>query len=95
MADRGKFVHCLEENKTQESLLVFTSVKSAFRITLSCHCCATWFSVAILLFGTNENELVNEKAPWVLMVSVKQDNYLLLPYNIPSQYPSCLFIENK
>lgn len=71
MADRGKLVRWSEENKTQEPLLAFTSVKPAFRITLLCHCCATWFSVAIWLFGMNENELVNEKAPWVLMMSVK------------------------
>lgn len=96
MVDGGNFLHCLEEKKTQQPLLAFTSVKSAFRITPLCQCCAALFSIFIWLFGINENEVVNEKAPWVLMLSVKMRKLSSAITEYPKPIHQLLIIiENK
>lgn len=84
------------KRKPQQPLLVLISVKSAFRITPLCQCCVALLSVLIWLFGINENELVNEKAPWVLMLSAEMRK--LSP--VIAEYPKpihkmLIIIENK
>lgn len=76
---------------------IFISVvKSAFRITPLCHCCVALFSIVIWLFGTNENKQVNEKPPWVAMLSVKMRKLASVITEHPKQiHELFIIVENN